>query len=196
MKSILILVMTIGFLSIIKVIFKKPLIKLNFGCIISDYLNTFYKSENENEKDKVEIFLMLILPIILGIFLGNFFIITKDFINTLLTIFSILLGLMLNLLVLILDKKSKKKEVNKLSKEVFYSISFSILISILIVISALICSLNFKGINFYIDYIILKKIASAWIYSLIFLFCLDLFLILKRIHILLDYFNNEKQNND
>lgn len=196
MKSIFVFIIVIGFLGIIKVIFKKPLIKLNFGCIISDYLNTFYKYDNEKEKDKLEIFLMFILPIILGIFLGNFFIITKDFINTLLTIFSILLGLMLNLLVLILDKKSKKEEVNKLSKEVFYSISFSILISILIVISSLIFSLNYKIINFYLDYILLKKIASAWTYSLIFLFCLDLFLILKRIHILLDYFNNEIKNDD
>lgn len=191
MKNILAVLIS---MIIVSMILKKSLIKLNFICILEDYIKTFH---NQEERISVlDLILFLLLPIFLGIISGNYFFITKSFLNTLLTVFSILLGLMLNLLVLILDKKSKKKLVNKLSNELFYSISFSILISILIVVSALLCSFDIITIKTLSFYIVLKKIVSMWIYSLIFLFCLDLFLILKRIHILLSYIHKEEQEED
>lgn len=191
MKNILAVLMSV---IIVSMMLKNSLTKLNFICILEDYVKTFHNQGED--KSILDLILFILFPILLGIILGNYFFITKDFLNTLLTIFSILLGLMLNLLVVILDKKSKKETVNKLSKELFYSISFSILISILIVVSALLCSFDIATIKNLDFYIILRKVVSMWIYSLVLLFCLDLFLILKRIHILLSYMQDEEQKQE
>lgn len=173
-------------------LFRDSIEKMNFKCIIEEYLDTFYRFDTK-EKSQKDIMLFIGFPICLGIVVGNFIFLTRGFIEVLLTIFSILLGLMLNLLILILSKKSKNRQVNTFITELFHSISFSILISIFIVISSLVFSLDVQFVKKISFYLILKKIASIWIYSLIFLFCMDLFIILKRIHILLSKLNDEEE---
>lgn len=178
---------------IIIALFVDSIEKMNFKCIIRDYLKTFYKYDTK-KRSYTDIVLFIIFPVFLGIMFGNFIFLTNEFINTLLTIFSVLLGLMLNLLILILSKKSKIRAINELNTELFHSISFSILISIFIVVSSLFFSFNITFIKEWEFYLTLKKVASIWIYSLIFLFCMDLFLILKRIHILLVALDREENS--
>lgn len=189
-KAIIVLasVIVLGF---VISLFVDSIEKMSFKCIVRDYLKTFYDYDTKKKSQK-DMVLFIIFPILLGIAFGNFIFLTREFINTLLIIFSILLGLMLNLLILILSKKSKKETINKLNTELFHSISFSILISIFIVISSLFFSFDITFIKEWDYYLIIKKIASMWSYSLIFLFCMDLFLILKRIHILLAALDQEE----
>ncbi|GAA6326218.1 hypothetical protein F350042L8_33160 [Fusobacterium ulcerans] len=189
-KAIIVLasVIVLGF---VISLFVDSIEKMSFKCIVRDYLKTFYDYDTKKKSQK-DMVLFIIFPILLGIAFGNFIFLTREFINTLLIIFSILLGLMLNLLILILSKKSKKETINKLNTELFHSISFSILISIFIVISSLFFSFDITFIKEWDYYLTIKKIASMWSYSLIFLFCMDLFLILKRIHILLAALDQEE----
>lgn len=159
--------------------------KINLLCIIKDYNKIFYNFNTGKKSIKDEIF-FIVVPIILGIILGNFIFFTKEIITILLNVFSILLGLMLNLLVLTVNKTNKEKYEKKyereLKKQIFNGISFSIFISIFVVIFSLIASFDVEFIKEIKFYIVIKKIYGICMFSLILLFFMDLLMILKRIH--------------
>jgi len=206
MNNVLLVVILLIIALICFFIFRPVLERLSFLEIIKDSFNAF----RDGTSDKIckrSVFLFYIVPIVLGILFAIYVGITETQLNTILTIFSIFIGLLFNLLLLVIDVIQKSKEKlnsliedikndtntdyslkkvklelrSKLSKEIFYSISFAILIAIIIVLVAFISTIKVPFIPIILKGI-LKVTAGSIIYSLVLIFVSSLFLILKRIH--------------
>ena len=157
--------------------------KINVAKIVRDHVATLKSFETDKYRSS-DFILFFFFPLLLsGILVYFKFILGKDFINILATSLSIFAALLLNLLLLIYDilRKSDKTDINyKLKatflKEIYANISFCILISILTIVFLIIASLDIKE---------LESILAFVIYSLVFVFVLTLFMVLKRVHILL-----------
>lgn len=157
--------------------------KINATKIVRDHVATL-KSFDTDKYSSSDFLLFFFFPLLLsGILVYFKFILSKDFINILATSLSIFAALLLNLLLLIYDilRKSEKTDSNyklkaKFLKQIYANISFCILISIVTIVFLIIASLNIKQ---------LESILAFGIYSLVFIFVLTLFMVLKRVHILL-----------
>ncbi len=152
--------------------------------IVYDHVNTLYNYDTK-KRDKLAIFIDLILPLLIAILLIFFRIIImeREF-TVILTAFSVFAALLLNLMILIYSIVNKEKEKDegkqdvekiKLLKETYENIQFTVLISIIIIVFILL-------MLFLPFYIYLELILSFVVYYLIFTFIFTLFMVLKRTH--------------
>lgn len=160
--------------------------KINIICIIKDHVNTL-KNDNSNKADFKDYLLFLMIPIwvpflLIGVF--NLYM-SKDFINILITILSIFVGLLLNVMVVIFDiiKKYEKDAKFRLIKESYSNISFAILLSIVTIIPLVICYTENPKNSVLIKVLLIAS--NGLSYYLLTLFFITLLMIVRRIHIIL-----------
>ena len=183
--------------------------KINVIKIVKDHISTF--KDYRTNKYKIGDFILFFgIPLLIaGIFSYFNISLTHNLISLLITSLSIFAALLFNLLLLIYDVVQKTKNESALKirflKEVYSNISFCILIAILAVIILILISCYdelyvrndnmyyychvllsiFNGINDINNTLFIYRIFNFIAYYLIILFLLTLFMILKRIHILL-----------
>ncbi len=167
--------------------------KINTYGIVRDHVHTL-KNYNTNKYSLVDFILFFVVPFIISGSLIYFnFKLTDSFINVLITSLSIFAALLFNLLLLIYDiirKKdasvNNKKLKTEFLEQIYANISFCIFIAIIAIIFLIISSLtvtNSETIS--LNAAKLRTVLALFIYSLLFMFILTLFMILKRVHILL-----------
>ncbi|UEC42442.1 MAG: conserved membrane protein of unknown function [Methanothrix sp.] len=174
--------------------------KINIARIIKDHINTL-KDYETGKYYPWDFILFFIVPITISIILIICdIIIDKDMANALVTSLSIFAALLFNLLLLIYD--ITRKEVNRdearnskvktdLLKQIFCNVSFSILISVFAISILLIIFLNISINISILDRTLavtdtqVNRFLSIFIYFLITSFILTLFMVLKRVHVLL-----------
>lgn len=138
-----------------------------------------------------DVLVLLILPAVMALVLANFFDLTNDLVNGVVTAASIFAGLLLNLLVLVYTvlsrqranpssklESDKRKIFNDILNETFANISFCILISVVLVVACLLYYIKGGVFPFGNRYLI---------YFLIFELIVTLLMILKRIHNLFEH---------
>lgn len=172
--------------------------KINILDIIKEHLKTLknYSTKKISAKDLLTFF---IIPAILVICLRKKCIVNQNSIQIILTVFSIFAGLMFNLLILIMDigrrvkqqgkcqndKTDKQKITEELISQTYSNTAFSIVISLFVICIILICASGIL-INF------IKNIIAVLVYWLIIVFVMTLYMILKRVFILLEHELGEK----
>lgn len=159
--------------------------KINVSKILTDHFGTF---RHTSGKVKIRDYLLFIgVPVIITAILIKFgATLERGILGVFLTCYSIFIALLLNLLLLIYDimhkvnnniaKDPKRQLKKKFIKEVYSNVSFSILLSIILIIVLVLG---------YIENLLVQCIVSAIIYFLSAMFILSLFMILKRVYILL-----------
>ena len=157
--------------------------KINFFKIIQDHIHTL--KDFDTKKYKLgDLILFFISPLVVGFLFIKFnFRLDDDIANVLVTSLSIFAALLFNLLLLIYNiilkpdnSESGANFKNKFLKEIFSNISFCILISIFTIMLLIISFLDIQK---------LETILTFLVYYFISLFILTLFMVLKRVHILL-----------
>ncbi len=156
--------------------------KINASRIIKDHILTL-KNYRTGKLHKPDLFLFFFIPLIISILLIYFgILLNSEIVNVLITSFSIFAGLLLNLLLLVFDiaGKSSNSEQNIVEalKEVYINISFCILICI----STIVFLLGFFIKTNFGSYL---YILSFLVYYPLFVFIFTLFMVLKRIYLLL-----------
>ena len=159
--------------------------KINPSIIVIDH----FKTLRQNQIGKIlfdDILIFFLLPILLSLLLlifGQY--LNDNLITIFVTSLSIFAALLFNLLLLIFDIVNKEDHKNDKStlkirylKEIYSNISYSILISIIAIIALLVAYIDIPltYLNFVLGFIS---------YTLIIQFLLTLFMVLKRVHILL-----------
>jgi hypothetical protein len=166
--------------------------KINVADIIEDHFATLrnYDTKRQNIGD---LLLFYVVPFIVAVVLAILKIdLHKDLVNLLVTALSVFAALLFNLLLLVYDvikKTGDATEPEKLKrhylKEIYTNISYSIFVSILSIIFLLASLLNFGAIK---SFCCTSEVRTILVIAALFLlgnFLLTLFMILKRIHILL-----------
>lgn len=166
--------------------------KIDFSKICLDNLRTF-RSHDTNKLMVSDFLLFLVFPVILSVvIITSKFELKENFVTAIITAASIFAGLLLNLLVLIYtifisdrEKVQTRLPPDKynvwigLIRETFANVSFCILLSIIIVALSLL---------FYLE---LASVAKTPIIFFLYFCCtsliLHLFMVLKRIHALIDF---------
>lgn len=157
--------------------------KINFSKIVKDHISTL-KDYNLNRYSAGDFILFFFVPLALsGVLVYFNLALNNDIINVLVTSLSVFAALLFNLLLLIYDIIRKPENSNgnnglktEFLKQIYANISFCILISIITIILLIISFLNISQ---------LKTVLNFLIYFFVSLFILTLFMILKRVHILL-----------
>lgn len=166
--------------------------KINILGIVKDHIATMKNHDTEKTR-YFDLIVFFYVPILISSVIFQFCPILGNGIpNALLISLSVFTALMLNLLMLIFnimqntknnhvdsEKGNKKIKIDFL-KEIYYNISFSILISLCSVIILILYSIGVFEIS--ID---IKLIFTLLTYYLIFIFILTIFMILKRVHVLI-----------
>lgn len=157
---------------------------LNCGEIIKGHLACF---EGRNgKKSLVSIFLYFGVPALIALSLVQIRVLDDDVLNLLTIIVSILTSMFFTLLTLILDmRKRVRSDINykagdaaissKLLKETYFSIMFEILVCILILI---LCFIELFAQEY-------ATFSSFIIYYLTFVLLINLFMILKRVYVVI-----------
>ncbi len=159
--------------------------KLNLIRIIRDHIQTL-KNYNSGRYSFWDFVVFLLFPLVIAGCLTYFLCaLNKDLINTLITSLSVFAALLFNLLLLIYDivKKANPSDSfaelkTRFLREIYANISYSILISMLAIILLLVSSLNVSNHFF-------QTALTYLVYFLLGNFILTLFMILRRVHILL-----------
>lgn len=149
--------------------------KLNILIILIDHLNTM-KLEN-GRHSYVDLVIFFAVPAIISMLLVAMDVnIGNDFQNILVAIFAIMTGMLLNLLILVhaLSKSHESASFKTLMTETSNNISFGILVSLAVVFTSTIQTLSSGP---------WKLAATIFTYYLIGVFALNVFMILKRVHI-------------
>ena len=158
--------------------------KINIGRIVRDHLATL-QDDATGRRMKSDYLVFFGLPIVVAFFLA--FVlnlsVNQGAVGILVTSLSIFAALLFNLLLLIYDVVSKVEQGSRKLKErylsqVYSNISFAILVSIVSIIVLLVAYFDLDGSCFALA-------TSFVVYYLVTLFLLTLFMILKRVHILL-----------
>lgn len=158
---------------------------LNCIPIIKKHLECFKNVKGKYSKSSI--FLYFVLPYFIAAAIVQVRVIDDDVINIVTIIVSILTSMLFTMLTLILDMRKKvledtKYDANKaatsskLLREVYYSIMFEILISVLILIMCFVQIFS-KQYSFF---------TSIVIYYFTFTLLVNLFIVLKRIFIIID----------
>jgi hypothetical protein len=174
--------------------------KINISRIIKDHINTL-KDYEAGTYYAWDFIIFFFTPLVVSIILISYHvIIDKDMANALVTSLSIFAALLFNLLLLIYDitrKDLKREEAgnNKvktdLLKQIFCNISFSILVSVFAISLLLLVFLNISintsiiGRSIAVTNTQVNSFLSIFIYYLTTSFILTLFMVLKRVHVLL-----------
>jgi hypothetical protein len=165
--------------------------KISTAPIIRDHFKTMvsYRTKKVAIKD---IFLFFILPFIIAFALVYLRVqLSRNIINILITSFSIFAALLFNLLLILFDIIHDDRNYENADKieainEIHSNVSFCILISIVSISILLISSLDFQFVALIQNYRgVLTSILSTFVYFLVFLFIMTIFMVLKRVHILL-----------
>lgn len=161
--------------------------KLDVRPIISEHIRTLHKYREENVYPG-DIFVFFGLPAICAALILYVFHtpVDRTASNILITSLSVFSALLLNLLMLLYDLVRKEEEsgsdgssdAEKLLREIFANISYSILVSVFCVAILLIAYLEIRSGIF-------LQIFSLVVYFLLIQFLLTLFMVLKRVHVLL-----------
>ncbi len=170
------------------------LTKISIKDIILDHLSTI-KNDNSKKMEFKDVFVFFIIPLIFpALMLYTKSYLKTGIIDTLITIFSIFVGLLLNVLVVIFDiiQKGKSIIMKRLIKETFSNISFTILLSIFTILTLIICRLADKSeCELTVAWECTRIVSNAISYYFLILFLLTLLMIVRRIHIILsDEMNN------
>ena len=169
------------------------LTKLNVIGIITDHFRTL-RTYNSKSYSWDEIGLMYGLPVVVAIVLLLFgFTVSDEIANILITSLSVFAALLLNLLLMLFDSLSKvqqgsaeqvEKARKELIRETYANISYSILVALVCIFVLVGFAIWNLGIN-NLAITVLKQTASGLVYFLVLNFLLTLFMVLKRIHVLL-----------
>lgn len=158
--------------------------KIDIGRIVRDHLATL-RDDATGQRMKSDYFLFFGLPLVLASFLLLVLDLSQDrgAVGILVTSLSIFAALLFNLLLLIYDVVRKHEPGSRnlrdaLLSQVYSNISFAILVSILSIILLLAAYFDLNCSFFTLA-------TSFAAYYLVSLFMLTLFMILKRVHILL-----------
>jgi len=179
--------------------------KIDISEIVSEHLKTL-RDENTGRGSTKELLIFFIFPFVISSALLLFkLVLGKDMINILIASLSIFVGLLLNLLMLLIAMLDKCKEKINLSKEQqnpadiskkpffsfdinmlekrqkllrdsYHNISFAILLSLLTIPIMIIALANNEVVVY---------ISNFFGYMFLTIFLLTLFMILKRVHLLL-----------
>lgn len=178
--------------------------KISVLSIVKDHIRTLVN----NRTGKIsygDIFLFFLIPAVISVALVHKDILLNDgLVNALITSFSIFSALLFNLLLLVYDIAGKSAEQNNQSKltdpveirkvtqrrellrEIYINVSFSILISTIIVVVLLTYFLKPNNCNIWaINICSLQWLLALVIYYFSSQFLLTLFMVLKRIYLLL-----------
>lgn len=152
--------------------------------IIKNHFSIF-EFTNENGKKsylKGQIFLFFILPLALSISVTVISIISDAIINVITVIMTIITSMLFTVLSMFISisKKDSIKNFNTVLKETYYSIAFEILLSVFILVFCLVY-LFISGAKNYI----MIFFFSVIIYYFCFTIILNLFIVLKRINVIL-----------
>lgn len=180
-----VMIMIILFLAFVFLLFFHK--RLSFSYIIHSQIESFYDFKNK-KKDKLLCYMYFLLPLIISFLIVFSIGLNKNIFESIIVIFSIFIGLLFNLLLLIYDifQKTNNKDKKKLLKEVYSSITFSILISVISLIITLGGKFDLsKVLNAKVLFYLSISAKILVCYTLL-LFIINLFIILKRIHILID----------
>ena len=158
--------------------------KVNVSKIIRDHISTL-KDYRTNKYKIGDFILFFVTPLFFAVIFPYFnILLTHNLISILITSLSIFAALLFNLLLLIYDIVQKSKNENRLKikflKEIYSNISFCILIAIWAVVFLILISISDSRCSTLI-FLSFNFIA----YYLMVLFLLTLFMVLKRIHVLL-----------
>ena len=175
--------------------------KISIANIIKDHISTL-RNNKTRKISYLDITLFFLLPFFISGFIVYLGISLNDaLVNALITSLSIFSALLFNLLLLVYDVSEKKLylpettdpvennrriKTRELLREIYNKISFTILISIITVSTLLIYFLKVSSCVFLsINICSLQWLLALVIYYLTIQFALNLFMILKRIYILL-----------
>ena len=175
--------------------------KISIANIIKDHISTL-RNNKTRKISYLDITLFFLLPFFISGFIVYLGISLNDaLVNALITSLSIFSALLFNLLLLVYDVSEKKSylpettdpvenkrriKTRELLREIYINISFSILVSIISVSTLLIYFLKVSSCVFLsINICSFQWLLALVIYYLIIQFALNLFMILKRIYILL-----------
>lgn len=167
--------------------------KIDISKILKDHISTLTNFRT-GQPYFPDFFLFFILPALLSYLIISFgILLDKDIVNILITALSVFTGLLFNLLLLVFDIVDKidttkqkedpetgrhKQELRVILREIYINISFCILLSMTTIIILLISFINIK-FELYLKYL------SFFVYYPLLIFILTLFMVLKRIYILL-----------
>lgn len=161
----------------------------NFWRIINDYIKIMLTDKINN---KSNLFFYIILPVVYGVYFGINTPVSKEIINIVGIVFSIMTGVLftfLSMLISVTDRfcSSYKKQTRKIIiNETFSIIMFEITIAILILLATILSSLILIEVSTFVTII-----TNSVYYSLIMIFLFDFLIIVKRIYNLYkDIINN------
>ena len=163
--------------------------KINISQIIKDHFNTL-RNQATHKISGWDIFTFIVFPLIASLVILFIvgFTLDKDASSILITSLSVFSALLFNLLLLIFDIVTREERASKIIKdsplkgkflrEIYSNISFSILISVICVAILLITLINIKIVWF-------NQVVSFIVYYLVIQFLLTIFMVLKRVHVLI-----------
>lgn len=155
---------------------------------IKNYISIFKNKYNKYLKG--QLFFFFGLPCTLAIATAIIKPMDDNFLNLILLIITIFISMFFAMLSIIISFKDKQTENKKLIKETCDGLIFENFICVIIILISLIYNLFPKAIiNFLPDYCIdgLTSIADFAIYYLLYCLLLNLFIVLKRIRILIHH---------
>lgn len=153
--------------------------------IIKNHFSIFKVDRNENGEQsflKGQIFLFFILPLFLSISVTIISRINDTIINVITVIMTIITSMLFTVLSMFISigRKDSINNFNEVLRETYYSIAFEILLSIFI----LVLCLTYLFISEIKNYLMIG-IFSTVIYYFCFTIILNLFIVLKRINVIL-----------
>ncbi len=161
--------------------------KIDISNIFKDHIATLVDNST-GERSKGDIILFFILPLApTALMVWYKASLDSNVVSILVTCMSVFAALLFNLILLIYDiirkdaNGTKKTDTKfKLLKQIYSNISFCILTAIL----TLLLSLSNFVIN---DLLPVRVVVVAFVYYLVIVFILTLFMVLKRVHVLLSH---------
>ena len=149
-----------------------------------------YRNDKTKKISWYDILSFLIVPIILAILIAHSLPYDKlsSASNTIITVFSLVATLLLSFLALLIDKSTTNKTEQKLVKQTFVTITIDIVYSIFVVI--------LFAIPYLIDFnFVVKKTFVGLVAFLIIKILLNVFMILKRVFVVLSNSNDTEKRN-
>ncbi len=177
MNNLLLLLSILGFCFIIYSFTRK------FGNYI-DIRGVFIKHFSFFRDNKIQFLSIYIIPVIFSLYIGCNKIITRDILDTLVIILSILISMFFAVLSIICSIESKKdnKIYSQLLKETFISTVFEIIICIILLLISFAAIFFGRGFNNIVDFFV-----SVIVYYLTFILILNIFVIIKRVEVLFEF---------
>ncbi|MFR6018398.1 MAG: hypothetical protein ACLUG9_12680 [Paraclostridium sordellii] len=163
---------------------------MNISRIIKNHISNF--KDDNNKIPIMVLFLYFVMPLALAWSCVNIKVINDDIVGNITVMLSIITAMLFTLLPMLMelrykmndrlkDNPSKLRESKILVRETVDSIMFEVLIAVVLLILSF--TLTFPGMN--------NKVVSCTVYYLLFMFLMNLMIVLKRFYILFkDGINN------